>query len=141
MSGKRKKRRKKHGFQRLILIVVVLAIVVLLVFFCIIQPLKQKVTSAITEKLIEMQVSSDSDASAAAEEILESMSEEDREILEEIYKKHFSTQTIADISVYAASGDTSAIISYLQDELNAEELAQIYEIYEKYQDELSDYLE
>ncbi|MCD8365416.1 MAG: hypothetical protein LUC83_06320 [Clostridiales bacterium] len=141
MSKNKKKRRKKRTLQKILLVVIILVIIVLIAFFFVIRPLKKKLTSTVVEKVIEMQVSSDSDSDVTAEEILDAMSEEDQETLEEICSDHMDAQTIADISSYVAQGDTASIKSYLQESLTEEELAEVYEIYEKYQDQISEYLE
>ncbi|MCD8156005.1 MAG: hypothetical protein LUD53_00845 [Clostridiales bacterium] len=141
MSKSRRRRRRSSALQKIILVIVILVIVILIAFFFVIRPMKQKLASSVAEKVIEMQVSSDTDSDVTAEEILDVMSEEDQATIEEICEEYLDVQTLTEISGYMAQGDTASIKAYVEESLSEEELAQIQEIYEKYQDELSGYLE
>ncbi|MCC8152424.1 MAG: hypothetical protein LIO96_13540 [Lachnospiraceae bacterium] len=136
MSNYTKKRHKNHTLQRFLLILIVLVIVVLIAFFFVIRPLKEKLVSSVAEKIIETQISSITGSDVDAEEIMEIISEEDQETIEEICNDHLDTQTITDIFSYVAQGDTASLKSYLHESLTEEEMEEIYEIYEKYQDEI-----
>ncbi|MCC8017854.1 MAG: hypothetical protein LIO39_04505 [Lachnospiraceae bacterium] len=141
MSKSRRRRRRSSALQKIILVVVILVIVILIAFFFVIRPMKQRLASSVAEKVIEMQVSSDTDSDVTAEEILDVMSEEDQKTIEEICEEYLDVQTLTEISGYLAQGDTASVKAYVKESLSEEELAQIQEIYEKYQDELSEYLE
>ncbi|MCD8333299.1 MAG: hypothetical protein LUB60_04125 [Clostridiales bacterium] len=141
MSKSRRRRRRSSALQKIILVIVILVIVILIAFFFVIRPLKQKLVSSVAEKVIEMQVSSDSEYAATAEEILDVMSEEDQATIEGICEEYLDVQTLTEISGYMTQGDTASIKAYVKESLSEEDLAQIKEIYEKYQDELSGYLE
>ena len=80
--SKSKTRGKSRALQKFIMIIIILIIVILIGFFCIYRPLKQRFVSAVTQELISSQLSSGelSDDDVAA--IMDSMSAEDRAILE-----------------------------------------------------------
>lgn len=138
--SKNRKRRKSRALQKFIVILLVLVIVVLLGFFCIYRPLKQRLVSTVTQELISSQVSSGELSDDDVEAILNSMSSEDRDALEQIINSHLSAGTIADLMPYLAKGDLAGLKDYAQNALTQEELAKLQEIYRKYQDEINAYL-
>ena len=95
-----KKRRKSRALQKLIVIVVVLIIVILVSFFCVFRPLKQRLVSTVAQELITSQIASDTLSDADVEAILDSMSAEDRAVIEDIISSHISPSTISDIMSY-----------------------------------------
>lgn len=95
---------KSNGSKKLIVVLIVIVVVLLIGYFAVYRPLREKAVETVAEKLLETQMDSDG-TTADAEEILNSMSEEDRDAVEEIVTKHISAGTIANISSYLTSGD------------------------------------
>ena len=139
--SKSKTRGKSRALQKFIMIIIILIIVILSGFFCIYRPLKQRFVSAVTQELISSQLSSGelSDDDVAA--IMDSMSAEDRAILEDIVNSHFSVGAVSDVLSYLRNGDLAGLREYAENSLTEDELAQIRTIYEKYQDVINSYLE
>lgn len=135
-----RKRRKSRAFQKLIVIVIVLIIVVLVSFFCIFRPLKERLVSTVAQELITSQLPSGTLSDADAEAILDSMSPEDRAMIEDIISSHISAGTISDIMSYVSSGDMAGLRDYARNSLSEEEMNHLLSIYEKYQDTIDSYL-
>lgn len=137
--SKRRKRRTPRALHKLIVILIAIVIVILVGYFFILKPAKQKIASVVAEKLIESQIPDGFDADA--EDFFNSMSEEDQKTIEDMISKHISAGTISDISSYVANGDTAALKEYAKNSLTEEELEELKNIYEKYQDEIMDYIQ
>lgn len=133
-------KRKTHlGLKVFLWIVVILVIIGIAVKFFIYDPLKEKAVSALAEKLIQSEIASDTDATSDinAEEVLDSMSDEDKDTLNQLIDDNISADTISDVSSYLANGDTDGLKEYAKDTLSDDELQEVKDLYEKYKDELT----
>ena len=68
------------------------------------------------------------------------MDPEDRAAVEDMISSHISFRTISDLLPYLSGKDMAGLREYAKNVLTDEELAQLQEIYEKYQDEVDAYL-
>lgn len=136
MSSKKKKRIDPHVKQKAILISAIIVIVILIGYFYVIKPAGKDITSNLTKKLIASQLPDDPDADT--EELLNYMDEEDQELIEDIVNNHISVNTISDVFSYIADGDIAGLKKYAKNSLTDDELEQLKEIYEKYQDEITE---
>ena len=138
--SKSKKRGRSRALQKFIMIIVILVIVFLISFFCVYRPLKQHFISAVAQELIASQISSGELSDDDIQAILDSMSEEDRSVLEDIINSHFSISSLSDILSFLRSGDLAGLRDYARNSLTEEELTQIRAIYNKYEDTINSYL-
>ncbi len=81
-----------------------------------------------------MKISSDASAIAGvnAQEILDIMSDTDRETVDQIITNHMSAETMKEATSYITSGDTAGLKQFAKDTLTASEMEQIRELYKKY---------
>lgn len=81
-----------------------------------------------------MKISSDASAIAGvnAQEILDIMSDTDRETVDQIITNHMSAETMKEATSYITSGDTAGLKQFAKDRLTASEMEQIRELYKKY---------
>jgi apolipoprotein N-acyltransferase len=99
MAGKRK---KKKGLIVLIVVLVILVAAIWAGKTFVYDKAKEKVTSAVAEKMIEEQVQNDSTGQLQnAQDIYNSMSEEDKQTVNDMIESKVSPQTISDVSKYA----------------------------------------
>ena len=135
-----KKRRKSRALQKLIVFAIVLVIIIFVGFFCVYKPLREKAVSTAATQLIESQLPSDTLSEEEISALLDSMDPEDRAAVEYMSSSHISFRTISDLLPYLSGKDMAGLREYAKNVLTDEELAQLQEIYEKYQDEVDAYL-
>ena len=107
MAGKRK---KKKGLIVLIVVLVILVAAIWAGKTFVYDKAKEKVTSAVAEKMIEEQVQNDSTGQLQnAQDIYNSMSEEDKQMVNDMIESKVSPQTISDVSKYAKNKDKEGL--------------------------------
>jgi cytoskeletal protein RodZ len=138
MSRKKKSRRPRRGLQKLLVVVVALVIIGVVLKIFVYTPLKEKAVNTMTEKLIQSEIASDVTISGdvSAQEILDSMSEEDRSTVEQIMDDNLTPEVMAKASAYLAKGDTDGLKDYAKETLSDEEIQQVKDLYAKYKDQL-----
>ena len=129
MAGKRK---KKKG-----LIVLIVVLVILVATWAgktfVYDKAKEKVTSAVAEKMIEEQVQNDSTGQLQnAQDIYNSMSEEDKQTVNDMIESKVSPQTISDVSKYAKDQDKEGLKQYVKEKFTESEIRQMKDLYNKY---------
>ncbi len=102
------------------------------------------VNKMLDERIENMEVSSDSDpseeegnsevssAQKKANEVLKSMSEEDRETVTDIITENLTPSTMNDVSEYIESGDKEGLMDYAEENLSEEDYEKLKELYKKY---------
>ena len=121
MAGKRK---KKKG---LIVLIVVLVILVAAIWA------GKTFVSAVAEKMIEEQVQNDSTGQLQnAQDIYNSMSEEDKQTVNDMIESKVSPQTISDVSKYAKDQDKEGLKQYVKEKFTESEIRQMKDLYNKY---------
>ena len=94
---------------------------------------KEKVTSAVAEKMIEEQVQNDSTGQLQnAQDIYNSMSEEDKQTVNDMIESKVSPQTISDVSKYAKDQDKEGLKQYVKEKFTESEIRQMKDLYNKY---------
>ena len=88
-------------------------------------PIKKAIVSEALETYVNKQ-------GGTTKEIMDSMSEEDKDTVTEIIAQNFTTSTISDLDRYMSDNDTEGLMKYAQDNLTEEELAELEEIMKKY---------
>lgn len=130
MAGKRK---KKKGLMVLSVVLVIIAAVIWLGKTVVYDTAKEKVTSAVAEKLIEEQVKNDTTGQLGnAQEIYDSMSAEDKQTVNDMIESKVSSETISDVSQYVKNKDTEGLKQYVKEEFTESEIQQMKDLYNKY---------
>ena len=130
MAGKRK---KKKGLIVLIVVLVILVAAIWAGKTFVYDKAKEKVTSAVAEKMIEEQVQNDSTGQLQnAQDIYNSMSEEDKQTVNDLIESKVSPQTISDVSKYAKDQDKEGLKQYVKEKFTESEIQQMKDLYNKY---------
>ena len=130
MAGKRK---KKKGLIVLIVVLVILVAATWAGKTFAYDKAKEKVTSAVAEKMIEEQVQNDSTGQLQnAQDIYNSMSEEDKQTVNDMIESKVSPQTISDVSKYAKDQDKEGLKQYVKEKFTESEIRQMKDLYNKY---------
>ena len=130
MAGKRK---KKKGLIVLIVVLVILVAAIWAGKTFVYDKAKEKVTSAVGEKMIEEQVQNDSTGQLQnAQDIYNSMSEEDKQTVNDMIESKVSPQTISDVSKYAKDQDKEGLKQYVKEKFTESEIRQMKDLYNKY---------
>ena len=130
MAGKRK---KKKGLIVLIVVLVILVAAIWAGKTFVYDKAKEIVTSAVAEKMIEEQVQNDSTGQLQnAQDIYNSMSEEDKQTVNDMIESKVSPQTISDVSKYAKDQDKEGLKQYVKEKFTESEIRQMKDLYNKY---------
>ena len=130
MAGKRK---KKKGLIVLIVVLVILVAAIWAGKTFVYDKAKEKVTLAVAEKMIEEQVQNDSTGQLQnAQDIYNSMSEEDKQTVNDMIESQVSPQTISDVSKYAKDQDKEGLKQYVKEKFTESEIRQMKDLYNKY---------
>ena len=130
MAGKRK---KKKGLIVLIVVLVILVAAIWAGKTFVSDKAKEKVKSAVAEKMIEEQVQNDSTGQLQnAQDIYNSMSEEDKQTVNDMIESKVSPQTISDVSKYAKDQDKEGLKQYVKEKFTESEIRQMKDLYNKY---------
>ena len=132
---------KNTGFGRLMFSIVVLGIVLLLFINFALPLLKKEVSHIAAEKTVDMILSDPEKIAGENKEIkkvLESMSDEDKEVVTGIIENHMDAKTVTEIMGYVNDGDKAALMEYVNENLSTDEVMELMEMYGKYSDTLID---
>ena len=88
-------------------------------------PIKKAIVSEALNTYVDKQ-------GGTAKEIMDSMSEEDKDTVTEIIAQNFTASTISDLDSYISDDDPEGLMKYAQDNLTEEEVAELEEIMKKY---------
>jgi len=141
MSGRRRKG-SSTGFLLLIIIAAVLLSVALLAFMVITgngvnsNPVTQKVNREITKKAVETVIQKETGTDKTLDDIKGQMSEEDAKEVDIIINQYADQGLLAEaLEIYKNNGgDIKATAEEMKDKVSAEDMARLYELYEKYGD-------
>ncbi len=131
---------KNSAFGRLMFSIVVLGVVLLLFINYALPLLKKEVSHIAAEKTVDMITKNPEKIAGDNKEIkkvLESMSDEDKEVVTEIIENHMDAETATEIMGYVTDGDKAALMEYAGENLSAEEVMDLMELYGKYSDTLN----
>ncbi len=138
--SKKSTKRKHSVILPIIGALIIIAAIIVLAKIYIYDPFKDDAISALTEKLIQTQINSDTTlpdgTTINAQELLDSMSKEDQDTIHEIVKKHVTPSTISKATSYVTSGDTQGLKEYAKEMLTDSETEELISIYKKYKDQL-----
>ena len=142
--AKRRKRSSGTGFLLVIIIAAVLISVALLAFMVITgngvnsNPVTQTVNREITKKAVETVIQKETGSDITLDEIKGQMSEEDAEEVDIIINQYADQGLLSEaLSIYKANGgDVNATADAMKDKVSEEDMARLYELYEKYGDKI-----
>ena len=143
--AKRRKGSPVTGILLIIIIIAVLASVALLAFMVITgngvnsNPVTQTVNREITKKAVDTVIQKETGKDITLDEIKGQMSEEDAEEVDSIVNKYADEGLLAEaLEIYNANGgDLKATAEKLKDRVSAEDMARLYELYDKYGDDMA----
>lgn len=123
--------RKKHRLRTALIIVLILVICGFAAKYFIYDPAMEKAAETTYEKVIESATSDNSTESRKIKEAADSLSDSDKAAVSKIIKKHITASTAAKLLKYYKDGDYDKLKEFAQENLSDEEMAQLYEIYQK----------
>ena len=126
---------KSGAFGKLMLSIIILGIVILLFINVALPIIKEEAKSKIAEKTVDV-ITDNVDKIAGdnpeVKEMMESLSEEDKETVTEIISEHMDTETVTEVMEYVNEGDKEGLINYAVENLSPEEISELMEIYGRY---------
>ena len=135
VNTKNGKPSKNTGFGRLMFSLVVLGVVILLFINYALPLLKKEAAHVAAEKTVDIITKNPEKIAGDNQEVkkvLESMSDEDKEVVTEIIENHMDAETATEIMGYVNDGDKAALMEYATENLSAEEIMELMEMYGKY---------
>lgn len=138
MSKNPKSVHSRTGLQKLLVAIIALVIIGIIVKLFIYEPFRKRIIYSVAEKFIQAEIASDSELeeNIHAQEIMDSMNEEDRDVLEQIISENISPDAISDVSSYLASGDLEGLKNYAKNTLSDRDLEKIRDLYTKYKNQI-----
>jgi len=135
-SGKRKK--GISTTKKVIIIIELIVLIALLLYFGK-SKIKDVVVKKTSEKIVESVIVNQAKQSGASEEeiqkVLDTVSEEDKEKVEEIVQNHMDSDVVTQGTEYLQNGDIEGLKQFASEELSPEETQELMELYEKYKDQ------
>ncbi len=126
-------------FGKLMMTIVIIGAIVFLFINYGYPKVEQGVKKIVAEKTVDVitkSVDKIAETNPEAAEIIESMSEEDKEVVTQIIENHIDAETVSEVMGYVQDGDKDAIIDYAAENLTPEEISQLIDLYGKYGSEI-----
>lgn len=130
-----KNRRKNGNKWMVVLVCVVIVIAVLGILFKVLiyDTAKEKVEEKIVQKMIETELANDeSGTGQEAQEIYDSMTQEEKDSLNRMVEDKMDTKTIKEVKEYVEAGDREGLKAYVKESFSDSDIQEMREIYEKY---------
>lgn len=128
--------RRKNGNKWIVVLVcVVIVIAVLGILFKVLiyDTAKEKVAEKIVQKMIETELANDeSGTGQEAQEIYDSMTQEEKDSLNRMVEDKMDTKTIKEVKEYVEAGDREGLKAYVKESFSDSDIQEMREIYEKY---------
>lgn len=132
MSRNRRKSRSKWMVV-LVCVVIVIAVLGILFKVLIYDTAKEKVAEKIVQKMIETELANDeSGTGQEAQEIYDSMTQEEKDSLNRMVEDKMDTKTIKAVKEYVEAGDREGLKAYVKESFSDSDIQEMREIYEKY---------
>ncbi len=123
------------AFGKVMIIIVILGVVILLFINYALTLLKQSVKKIAAEKTVDI-ITNNAEKIARnnpeVSKILDSMTEEDKEVVAQIIENHMDAESVSEVMEYVNEGDKDGLIKYAAENLTAEEISQLMGLYGKY---------
>ena len=115
-------------FMKLLIVIVILAIILMVAAYF----LRDKLSSVVAQKLVTQTASSLGVDSDTAQELYNSLPEEDQKEVQSIVSEHLSPSTATSLIQSYSEGDYQAIEEYAESELTEEEQQYLLQLYNEY---------
>lgn len=128
-------RRKNGNKWMVVLVCVVIVIAVLGILFKVLiyDTAKEKVAEKTVQKMIETELANDeSGTGQEAQEIYDSMTQEEKDSLNRMVEDKMDTKTIKEVKEYVEAGDREGLKAYVKESFSDSDIQEMREIYEKY---------
>ena len=132
MSSKRKKISKGKKIVFTLELIALIAILVYLGKSKIEDVVVEKAADTIVETVITDQAKKMGASDAEVQQVLEQVTEEDKQVVEEIVINHMDSDVISKGTEYLESGDIEGLKQYASETLSPEEIDELMELYDKY---------
>lgn len=128
-------RKKKSKLIGVIILLIVIIVIGLILRFVVYDKAKAKITSAIATKLLEEQMPEgvSQQQVETAQQIYDSLSNEDRGKVEDLIESKVDAKTVADVSTYLKNNDKEGLKEYVKSTFSEQEIQEIKDLYQKYQ--------
>lgn len=128
-------RKKKSKLIGVIILLIVIIVIGLILRFVVYDKAKAKITSAIATKLLEEQMLEgvSQQQVETAQQIYDSLSNEDRGKVEDLIESKVDAKTVADVSTYLKNNDKEGLKEYVKSTFSEQEIQEIRDLYQKYQ--------
>ena len=126
---------KNSTFGKVMITVIILGIVAWLFITYALPGVKKKTAEVAADKTIDIitdNAEKISGGNPEVAEMLESLSEQDKETVKKIMSDHMDAETVTEVMGYVKDGDKEALIDYAQENLSPLEIAELLKIYGKY---------
>lgn len=127
----------KHHFLRNILIILIVICAVSGGGIFLKDRIREKAVSVIGNQVIEKAAESMGIPADQADQILNSMSAEDRQTVTDIISEHLDTNTLSQAQQYLKDGDLAGAKQFAENKLSEEEKAELKDIAVKYADQIN----
>lgn len=131
----RVKEKKGSGMAKVLIIVLVILVIIGVVGkFLIYDKVKEKAIDKVSEKIVEQMLenSGSSVTSEKVQQILNSISEEDKAKVQEIVGDSLGISDVPAATEYISNNDLSGLKEYVKGKLSDNQIEQLYSIYQKY---------
>lgn len=125
---------KKGTFEKIMISIIAVGIVILLLINYAFPYIKSKTKQVAADKAVDVIIDNADKVSGGNEqvqEILENLSDEDKEKVSEILENHMDQETISEVMEYVKEGDQESLLKYAAENLTLEEMTELMEIYDK----------
>ncbi len=125
---------RKSTFEKIMISIIAVGIVILLFINFAFPVIKEKTKKVAADKAVDVIIDNADKVSGGNEqvkEILENLSDEDKETVSEIIENHMDQETITEVMGYVKEGDQESLIKYAAENLTLEEMEELMEIYDK----------
>jgi ribosomal protein L12E/L44/L45/RPP1/RPP2 len=128
-----KRKKKKKGGCALALMKLLIAFVILVLILVVAGYfLKDKISSVVAEKLVTQTANSLGVDSSKAQELYDSLPDEDKEEVQSIVSEHLTPSAASTLIESYTKGDYAAIADYAKSELTTEEQQYLLNLYNEY---------
>lgn len=128
MTQRSRSGKKSRGWKLLFLLVVFIMIGYAVYYF-----VYDHLVDAAAEQVTASILAENGKDGAEASRILDSMSEGDREVVEEVIRKHADIETVKEAQEVFSNGGSEGLREFARNRLSAEDLRTLRELYRKYQ--------
>ncbi len=135
VNTKTQKAEKNSTFGKVMITIIVLGIVILLFYNFVFPKVKKSVSHIAAEKAVDVitkNAEKVAETNPEVARVLESMTEEDKEVVTEIIENHIDAGAATEIMGYVQDGDKDALMDYATENLSPEEIAELMKLYGKY---------